>query len=174
MTISLYDVSVANYLQGLAGLSGVLDKGLAYCKETGIDPETIVETRLIADMQPFRFQVHQVTRHSLGAIQGLKAGQFGPGMAGKPDDSYAALQALVAETLLALQKLTPAEVNAHTGADMMFAAGERRVPFTAEGFILSFSLPNFYFHATTTYDILRMKGVPVGKRDYMGGLRMKG
>jgi hypothetical protein len=54
-----------------------------------------------------------------------------------------------------------------------FQIGERKMPFVAEGFILSFSLPNFHFHAATAYDILRMKGVPIGKRDYMGQLRLK-
>ena len=55
----------------------------------------------------------------------------------------------------------------------MFQAGERKLPFTAEGFLMSFSLPNFYFHATTAYGILRHKGVPLGKRDFMGRMRMK-
>jgi hypothetical protein len=56
---------------------------------------------------------------------------------------------------------------------MIFQLRDFKIPFTAEGFIMSFSLPNFYFHATTTYDILRMKGVPLGKRDFMGQMRMK-
>ena len=56
---------------------------------------------------------------------------------------------------------------------MAFVMGERRMPFTAEGFLMSFSLPNLHFHATTAYDILRMQGVPLGKRDYLGGLRLK-
>jgi hypothetical protein len=59
------------------------------------------------------------------------------------------------------------------GKDVVFEIGGRKMPFTAEGFLMSFSLPNFYFHAATAYDILRMKGVPLGKRDFMGQMRMK-
>ena len=65
------------------------------------------------------------------------------------------------------------EVNGLEGRDMVFQIGERKMPFVAEGFLLSFSLPNFFFHATTTYDILRSKGVKLGKRDFMGALRLK-
>ena len=73
----------------------------------------------------------------------------------------------------ALSALKPEEVNALVGRDVVFKIGDRSMPFTAEGFLMSFSLPNFYFHATTAYDILRHKGVPVGKRDFMGHMRLK-
>ena len=91
-----------------------------------------------------------------------------------PAYDYRGLQQLVAEAQAALQKVTPAEVNALEGKDVIFQLRDFKMPFTAEGFLLSFSLPNFYFHATTAYDILRMKGVQIGKRDYMGQMRLKG
>jgi len=72
-----------------------------------------------------------------------------------------------------LSALTPEAVNALGGKDVTFALGERKLPFTAEGFLMSFSLPNFFFHATTAYDILRHKGAPLGKRDFMGRLKLK-
>ena len=90
-----------------------------------------------------------------------------------PDYDYAGLQKLVVDAHDALQRVTPAEVNGFEGKDVTFQLGSYKMPFTAEGFILSFSLPNFYFHATTAYDILRMKGVSIGKRDYMGKMRLK-
>ena len=68
---------------------------------------------------------------------------------------------------------TPEAVNALGGKDVIFALGDRKLPFVAEGFLMSFSLPNFYFHATTAYDILRTNGVPLGKRDFMGRMKMK-
>ena len=174
MTLSLYDACVPHYLQILQGLNGVLDKGLATCREKGIDPETLVEARLFDDMFPLRFQVQQAAHHSSGAIGALKSGTFGPGLGGGTQtDGYAALQALVATTLSILQKLTPAEVNARAESDVTFIAGERTMPFTAQGFIQSFSLPNFFFHTATAYGILRMKGVPLGKRDYLAQLRLK-
>jgi hypothetical protein len=80
---------------------------------------------------------------------------------------------MVTDAREALQKVKPDEVNGCEGKDVLFQVGELKLPFTAEGFLLSFSLPNFYFHATTAYDILRTKGVPVGKRDFMGKMRLK-
>ena len=73
----------------------------------------------------------------------------------------------------ALKAMTPDEVNALEGKDVAFLLGERAMPFTAEGFLQSFSTPNLNFHATMAYAILRATGVPLGKRDYMGALRMK-
>jgi hypothetical protein len=173
MAISLYDASVRQYLQVLPSVGAILDKGLQFCREKGIDPESLVETRLIEDMLPLRFQVQQSVKHSLGAIEALKTGQFGPGARGETTAGYAALQALVAEAIETLKTMTPEDINARAGADVTFTAGERTMPFEAEGFILTFSLPNFYFHAATAYDILRMKGVPVGKRDFLGMPRLK-
>ena len=169
MKLSIHEVSVPAYLQTLAAVSGFLDKGLAHCRENGMDPETIVETRLHPDMLPFRFQIQSVAHHSLGAIEAIRSGVFRP-PTGLPQDNYAALQALVVQTREALQNCQPDAINAREGAEVIFEFRQNRLPFTAEGFLLSFSLPNFYFHATTAYDILRSKGVPLGKRDYMGKL----
>ena len=73
-----------------------------------------------------------------------------------------------------LSVLGPEAVNALVGHDLTFRVGDRALPFTAEGFLMSFSLPNFFFHATTAYDILRHKGAPLGKRDFIGKLKLKG
>jgi hypothetical protein len=161
------------YLQTLGAVSGFLDKGLSHCRDHGIDPEEIVETRLFPDMHPFRFQIQQVFIHSVGAVEAIKTGTFRrPGE--RPQHDYAALQALVKDACNKLQKEMPEEINSRDGADVVLQSGDAKRLFTAEGFLLSFSLPNFYFHAATAYDILRMKGVPVGKRDFMGTLRLKG
>jgi hypothetical protein len=172
MAIALYDLSVANYLQTLAGVAGFLEKGRAHFTANGVDLDEVVETRLVPDMLPFRFQLQSVAHHSLGAIEGVRNGLFQPPPPA-PAYDYPALQKLVGDAQEALQRLTPAEVNALEGKDVVFQIRDFKMPFTAEGFLLSFSLPNFYFHATTAYDILRMKGVPLGKRDYMGAMRLK-
>jgi len=91
-----------------------------------------------------------------------------------PPQTFTALRSRIAETLAALETIQPAEVETFMGRDMRFEFRERRLEFTAENFLLSFSLPNFYFHAATAYDILRWKGVHIGKRDFMGRLRLKG
>jgi hypothetical protein len=76
-------------------------------------------------------------------------------------------------TIDALRAIDPGEIDGFVGRDMRFAFRSRHVDFTAENFLLSFSQPNFYFHAATTYGILRWKGVPIGKRDFLGKLRKK-
>jgi hypothetical protein len=172
MAVSLYDLSVTNYLQTLGGMESFLARGLTHLQENKIDPNEIVETRLYPDMLPFRFQVLAVAHHSMGAMSGIKAGLFAPPVQLPPLD-YAGLQKAVTEAREALQKLTPADVNALEGKDVTFQIRDTKIPFTAESFVQSFSLPNFYFHATTAYDILRSKGVPLGKRDFLGRMRLK-
>ncbi|HEY9218610.1 MAG TPA: DUF1993 domain-containing protein [Phenylobacterium sp.] len=172
MAITLYDVSVASYLQVLGAVGGYLERGRQHLEAEGDDPDGVLGVRLFPDMMDFRFQVYQVTHHSRGAIEGARAGLFSPTGPGGPD-TYAGLQTLIRETQAWLEALSADEVNGLEGRDMAFAFGERRMPFTVEGFLMSFSTPNLHFHATTAYDILRMKGVPLGKRDYMGRMRMK-
>ena len=174
MATSFYDLCVPSYLQTLGAVGGYLDKALAHCKEKGVDPAEIVETRLFPDMLPFRFQIRSVCHHSVGALEGIQRGKFEPPKEPEVVPDYAALQAMVAEASAAMQKYTPETVNGLEGKDLVFHIGERQLPFTAVGFVSSFSLPNFYFHATTAYDILRSKGVPLGKRDFLGRMRMKG
>lgn len=172
MAISLYDCSVTSFLQVLGAVSGFLEKGRAHLVEAGKDPNAIVTTRLHDDMLPFAFQIASVAHHSKGALAGAKAGVFSPpGPLGEP--TYADLQAWVADAQAELKALTPDEVNAMEGKDMVFQLGARQMPFTVENFLLSFSTPNLHFHATTAYDILRQAGVPLGKRDYMGAMRLK-
>jgi hypothetical protein len=172
MAIPLYDLTVATYLQTLGAVSGFLEKGAAHCRDNKLDPEEIVETRLWNDMLPFRFQIISVAHHSRGAIEGAKKGVFVPPTETRPLN-YAQLQELVAETRDALKAMAPAEVNALEGAEVTFQMRDFKIPFTAENFLMSFSMPNFYFHSATAYDILRSKGVPLGKRDFMGAMRMK-
>ena len=172
MAITLYDVSVTSFLQALTGAAGFLDKGLAHAQANKIDPEELVATSLYPNMLPFSFQVISVAHHSMGAIEGVRAGVFSPG-GPTPGPGYAGLQKVIADASEGLKALTPEEVNAMEGKDVVFQFGEMKMPFVAEGFLASFSLPNLHFHATTAYDILRMKGVPLGKRDYMGPPRMK-
>ncbi len=172
MAISLYDMSVPTYLQTIGAVSGFLEKGLAHCKECGAAPGEVVEHRLFQDMAPFSFQIRSVAHHSVGAMEALKSGVFNPPGKAPPLD-YAGLQALVTEAKGKLEALKPDEVNALEGKDVAFQFGDTKIPFVAETFVLSFSLPNFHFHATTAYDILRSRGVPIGKRDYMGRMRIK-
>jgi hypothetical protein len=171
MTIALYDASALSYLQTLGAVSGFLEKGLAFCQENNIDPETVVETQVFPDMRPFRYQIQAVAHHSAGAIEAIKTGIFrGPG--DRPAHNYAELQALIAEAREAVEKVTPEDINSRENTDVVFQADPKRI-FTTEAFVMTFSLPNVHFHAATAYGILRAKGVPVGKRDFMGIMRLK-
>lgn len=172
MSLSLYEVTVPTFAQIIEAMAGVLKKGEAHALEKGMNPDEWAGARLFTDMAPLSFQVKQAAHHSVGAIEATKVGVFSPDRT-PPPETFAELQASVDETLAKLAAYDPAEVNALQGRDMRFQLGERVMPFTAENFLLSFSLPNFYFHATTAYDILRHNGVPLGKRDYMGRPRLK-
>jgi hypothetical protein len=173
VSISLYEASVQRYLQTLEALGGVLERGRAYAQEHKIDLSQSLQARLFRDMRPLRFQVQRVVVHSVGAIDAITSGALRlPSEA--PEHDYAGLQILVADACEALARLTPAEVNAHAGGEVVFEVpGRPRRVFSTEGFVLSFSLPNFYFHATTAYGILRSQGVPLSKLDFMGALTLK-
>jgi len=153
-------------------VSGLLNTAEAFCTEKAIPPHDIIQARLADDMQPFAYQVKSAAVHSLGAIEGVRNGVFSPDTT-TPPETFAALKTRITETLATLEKIEAAEVDAFVGRDMRFAFGDRHIEFSAENFLLSFSQPNFYFHATTAYDILRWKGIPIGKRDYTGRLRIK-
>ncbi len=136
MAISLYDVSVASFLQTLGGVAGFLERGLTHCQDNNIDPQEIVQARMCPDMLDFRFQIISVAHHSLGAIEGVKAGVFSPGGDQNAKD-YAGLQKLINDAIAGLKALTPEEINALEGRDMFFAFGDRKMPFTAETMAVS-------------------------------------
>ena len=88
------------------------------------------------------------------------------------DQDYGALQSLVGDALAGLDDYPEEKVNGFLGKEMVFKMGSMTMPFIAEDFLLTFSLPNFYFHATTTYDMIRMKGTTIGKGDFLGRMRL--
>ena len=110
--------------------------------------------------------------HSLGAIEGVRNGQFSPDTSPLAT-SFDGLRERLAAARAGLEAVTVDEMEGFFGRDVVFLLGDLRLPFTAEDFLLSFSQPNFYFHAVTAYDILRARGVAVGKRDFAGRLRMQ-
>ena len=171
MATSLYDMSVTSYLQVLGGMANVMQKGAVHHAEQGMDLAGLVSTRLRDDMAPFSFQVISMKHHSLGAIEGLLRGEFNPPPSLKGLD-YAGLQGLITEAIAGLEAIDRDAIDDLEGNDMYFRMGDFEMPFTAENFIMSFSLPNFYFHATTAYDMLRMAGVQIGKFDYLGQVRV--
>ena len=173
MSVSLYDFTVASYLQALQAVAGILEKGQSHCEENDIPLSAIASMRLADDMNPFTFQVISVAHHSMGAMKALETGEFAPPSGyGEPD--YAGCRELIASAIGAVSSCDRSRVDGYTGKAVLFRVRGLELPFTAENFIASFSLPNFYFHAATVYDMLRMKGAPLGKADFLGAMRLEG
>lgn len=172
MALTLYAATVPSYLQILGAVGGLLEKGRAFCAERNVAPAEIIGARLAPDMFPFSFQVRSTVGHSIGAIEGVRHGTFSPDRSPLPE-SFDALEQLIGGAREALAALDPAEFDTLGTREVLFIAGQHRQAYTGENFLLSFSQPNFYFHATTAYDILRAQGVPLGKRDFIGQPRVK-
>ena len=175
MTTTLYDMTVPTFLQTVRAVSGFLAKAAAHCTGSGIDPDGLVTSRLYPDMAPFWFQIECVDNYSAWGLEAMRTGAWTPpDLAGEVP--FADLQARMAGTVAALQAFRPEDVNAWSGKPLDIGVthvSPEPIPFTAETFFLSFLLPNFHFHATIAYGILRTRGVPVGKRDYEGDIRTR-
>jgi hypothetical protein len=172
MTASFYDISAASFLQTVSAIANCLDRAAEYATARGPDIEDLVTERLFFDMAAFHFHVECVSHHSFSALEAVRTGVFAP-PALRGVVPFAELQAMTRETERALGALSPEEVNSWAGKDLDLQIGPRRLLFTSESFILSWVMPNFHFHATTAYAILRTNGVPIGKRDYEGRLRTR-
>jgi len=172
MSTSLYELSVPTFLQTVKAVMGFLDRAAHHCAETRADPDDFVHARLFADMAPFHFQIEAAWHHSVWGLEAVKTGVFAPPALAGPVP-FAGLQAMMGKAEKALEAFTADEVNSWAGKELDFQIGPRRLAFTSETFLLSFSLPNFYFHTVTAYDILRTRGVPLGKRDFEGRLRTR-
>lgn len=171
MSLSLYQITVPSYLQLLHSLVKLVDKAQAHCQSNNLPDETLTEACLAEDMLPFAYQITSACHHSAGAIKGLVNGVFSPDRTPFPKD-FAGLHARLAETIAYLDNVEDTAINDLVGKPMRFEMTNFRLDFTAENFALSFSLPNFYFHTTTAYDILRWQGLEIGKRDFLGKMRM--
>lgn len=184
MTISLYNLGVPTFLQTTRAVAGYLDRAGRHCIEAGGDPDDFVEARLCPDMAPFHFQIEALTHHAVWGMQAAMTGAFAPPpLVGAVP--FAELQAAVDRAVAALEALTPEAVNRCAGRQLEIEIyqpvdeanattsrwGPRTIAFTPETLLLSYSLPNFYFHAVTAYDILRVRGAPLGKFHYQGRLR---
>src|SRR5689334_13996303 len=170
MSISFYELSVPVYRQFLRALLGVLDKGEKHCTEKGVDASTMLSARLIEDMQPFTFQVMQSISHSLGALATVRGQQRA-----RPTglETFAGCKQAIEQALTELDAIQPADLAnvAESTVELKFPG--RELKFTGQNYLLSYAMPQFFFHATTAYDILRSKGVSIGKRDFLGRVALK-
>ena len=172
MATSFYELSVPTFLQTVRAVSSFLDRASRHCAETGTDPNEFVSIRLYEDMAPFHFQIEATWHHAVWGLEAAKTGVFKPpGLVGPVP--FVELQIMMGNAEAALEAYDPDEVNSWAARDLYLQIGPRRLAFTSETLILSFSLPNLHFHAVTAYNILRSRGVPIGKRDYEGHLRTR-
>jgi uncharacterized protein len=171
VTIPFHAVVLPVYLQMLDAVENIIGKAQSFCAEGNATEEEIMQARLAPDMLDFSWQIKQLASHALDGLNGARAGRYAPD-ASKPPTTLAGLAERVMGTRKAIAALDPAEIDALVGHDVLHVP--RKVTFMAEDFVTGFSMPNFYFHVVTAYDILRAKGVKVGKADFLGRLRTQG
>lgn len=173
MSLTLHAATIPTWLQVTAATRGLVDKAEVWCADNNKPASTVLDAQLADDMWPFARQVKCVWMHSAHALAAVQSGTFEPELSDPPTD-FDGLRALLdtaRETMLATNPDTLAAV-ADNPLDFVLG-GKVRMSFTAQDFLLGFSNPNFFFHATTAFDILRMTGLDVGKRDYLGALPVK-
>lgn len=174
MPISLHAAFVPTALQIVGATRALVDKAEEWCASEGHDAETLIECRLIEDMLPFNYQVKSVALHTGGAVDAVKVGEFEADFT-DPPTSFDGLRERLERAKKTLEAVTEEELEAVIGKDMVFTVpgSPTRFEFTADDFLMTFSQPNYFFHAATAYDLLRMKGMNIGKRDWLLGMRGK-
>jgi hypothetical protein len=165
MTISMYKVSVPIFAQFLTAQSGCIDKAVAHIEAKQLDPTFFLNMRIYPDMYPYSRQVQQATTHAMRACSAL-AGAEMPNMP-NTEASFAELKARVDKVVDYVKGFKPSQIDGTEDKDITLKLGANERKFTGQGLLLNFILPNFYFHCTTAYDILRHCGVDLGKRDFM-------
>lgn len=174
MPLTLHDAFVPTSLQLLRAIAAVLDKAEAHCAANGIEPEELIGARLAPDMKDFAYQVKSCLVHSAIAVESCMTGTASPDWS-EPPRTFSGLRTLLTDAASRLERRSTEEMEALLGQPLLFSVpGWGELSFTADQFLLSFSQPNLFFHATTAYDLLRWKGVPLGKGDYLGTLRVAG
>jgi uncharacterized protein len=163
----MYQASVPAFLQTLGALSAIIDKAVAHAKEKGIDPAELVDARLAPDMFPFSRQIQIATDNAKGAAARL-AGREVPKYE-DTESTFDELKARLAKTIDFVKSVPAAAIDGSEEREIKLTLGGQERSFTGQRYLVHHVMPNFYFHATTAYEILRHKGVALGKRDYMGG-----
>jgi hypothetical protein len=172
MSLSLHEAFVPGCQQGLGAIKGLIDKAEAHVKEKGLSDSDLIEAKLADDMWNLPWHVRSSWVHSAFVISLLPSGAFSPDFTEIPQD-WDAMRAMVGDAEAQLADVSVDQLEEFADKTIGFELGGKRLmEFTGQNFLLSFSLPNFYFHTTTFYDILRMKGVALGKRDFMGAPRV--
>lgn len=166
MATELHDLIVPPFARGFAAMAQFLEKGEAWASEQGAAPETLLTARLFPDMLPLTSQIQRASDTAKFAVARL-SGITPPAMA-DTEASFADLQQRIAATVAVLHSVPRDQIDGREGVDVEVKTPSRTVHFKGLAYVTNFALPNFYFHVTTAYAILRANGVPIGKLDYLG------
>ena len=166
MTFSIYQASVPVYTRRLEALSAILDKAAAYASQRKIDPAALIQARLYPDMLPLARQVQIACSHAVRGAARLSGAE--PASVEDKETSFDDLKARVAKTLAFLKDVDAKKMDGMEDREITYPVGDRKMTLKAGEYLLHFSMPNFYFHLTTAYDILRNNGLEIGKADFMG------
>ncbi len=166
MSLSMYQAAAPVYTQFLNSLSAILKKAAAHAEARKIDPSVLINARLSPDMFALARQVQIATDHvkgSLARLAGVEIPSF-------PDTetTFEELQARIARTLDYVKSFKPQQIDGTEARDIELTFGTQKFPFTGQAYLIQFALPNFFFHMSMAYAILRHNGVEIGKRDFMG------
>jgi len=167
MSVSMFKISVPIFVQFLTALSAVLEKAAAHCEAKKIEPAALLNARLFPDMFPLVRQVRAATDHAVNAVARLAGAE--PLKFDNNEASFSELHERIGKAVDFVRGFKAAQIDGteDKAIKITFPSGATR-DFTGQSLLLGNSLPNFYFHCTTAYDILRHCGVEVGKRDFMG------
>lgn len=169
MTLSMYQTSIPGFILGFTNFSALLDKAAAYCQEKKIDESVLVNARLYPDMLPLSRQVQiasDIVRRGVARIAGVEA----PAMEDK-EATFAELKARLATTISYLKSFKPGQIDGTEARKIELKVGGHDLAFTGQDYLLKFVIPNFYFHETAAYAILRHNGVAIGKMDFLGNIQ---
>ena len=168
MSISLYDTTIPVFLRGLGNLAAVLEKGRAFGTAEGIAEGELLDARLAPDMLSLTGQVQRAS--DTAKFAAVRIGGVANERFADDETSFADLQARIARTRAFLEAVPRAAIDGNQDTTISANIGRTPVTIAARDYALRFALPNFFFHVTTAYDLLRARGVPLGKMDYIGDL----
>jgi hypothetical protein len=162
----MYQVSVPRFVNILGNLSNILDKAQAYVDAKKIDTVTLTTYRLFPDMLPMTTQIQIACDAAKGVVARL-AGVEIP-VYEDNEKTLSDLKARIAKTIAFIQTVTPGQIDGTEDKEIVIKRGDKETHYKGMQFLLGHALPNFYFHVTTAYNILRHNGIEIGKRDYLG------
>lgn len=165
---SMYDASIPVFIRGLGQLRGLLDKGEAFAKEQGIDPQELIAARLIHDMDPLPSQIQRASDTAKGAGARLSGTEI-PSFA-DTEQSFDELRERIDRTVAYLETLTRDAIDGAEDREIVLKTRSRSATLSGPDYLFGFALPNFYFHVATAYGILRSRGVKIKKIDFIGDL----